>query len=234
MQEISAFLDLKQTDYCETMGASFSTGDLMATCAWFDEKTGSKLTGMSWNTINKGDESTSFLNGWMGPMSFVPHMMLSVGVNDEGHCLEADYVPRGQVAFGSDSMYCETYFDNPEVSAWYAEAASKGKHMAPSESFSGRLLRSPIYIRVGCLSEGDAAALARAHASRWCQWIKDAKPSEARQRGGLNVRDDKLRQYAFRANLVYAKSLTDSEKDARALAAGLTGPLAEAYIGGGS
>ena len=234
MDELTTFFDLKETDYSDAMGASFSRGDLTAKCVWLDEKMGSKLTGVSSSTINKGDDAVSFVNAWMGPTSFVPHMMLSVGKNCEGHFLEADYMPRGQFAFGSDASYVENYYDTPEILTWYADAVSKGKHMVPPDSFSGRLLRSPVYIKMGGLSEGDAMALAQQHLSRWLEWIENATPSEARQRGGLNVRDDKLRQFAFRANLVYAKSITSSDDDAKALAAGLTGPLAEAYVGGGS
>ena len=91
-----------------------------------------------------------------------------------------------------------------------------------------------MHLKIGGMSETDACLVAEAHVERWMGYISEAKPSEARQRGGLNVRDDKLRQFAYRAALADAKAICGGEDAARALAAGLTGPLAEAYVGGGS
>lgn len=75
--------------------------------------------------------------------------------------------------------------------------------------------------------------LAIRHTDRWLDWVANAKAVEARQRGAINVRDDKLRQFAFRAHLDAWVGKVGPET-ARKLAAGFTGPLAEAYVGGGS
>ena len=48
----------------------------------------------------------------------------------------------------------------------------------------------------------------------------------------MNSRDDKQRQYAYRAAIdMLTKTLGDGGKK---LAAAYTGPIAEAYVGGGS
>jgi len=38
-----------------------------------------------------------------------------------------------------------------------------------------------------------------AHVTRWLTWLKEAKAVEARQRGAINTRDDKQRQFFYRA-----------------------------------
>ena len=67
---------------------------------------------------------------------------------------------------------------------------------------------------------------------RWLAWVADGRETEARQRGGINGRDDKLRQFAFRAALHDATDKFGPD-EALAVAAGMTGPVAEAYVGGG-
>jgi hypothetical protein len=73
---------------------------------------------------------------------------------------------------------------------------------------------------------------------RWLQWVEGAEKLEARQRGAVNMRDDKLRQFAFRwAVSQYSgllEGLRDSDGLALRLGAASTGPVAEAYVGGGS
>lgn len=237
--KLNAAYDLKLTDYTEVIGADrLDDGKVSAQCEWWDERVGGKFTGVTKAHVVQGDEELAKLDVWVGPSSHVPHMLLSLMKAADGTFgIEADFVARGQFAIGSDSTYLEDYYENAATLAWYADAVSKSQnnHLAPSASSSGRLLHgSPIYLKVGGMSEGDALSIGEQHLDRWMQYIADAKPSEARQRGGLNVRDDKLRQFSYRAMLVDAKAICDSEDSARALAAGLTGPLAEAYVGGGS
>ena len=239
--KLDSEMGLKLTDFGEAMGAdslSDSDSGLEAKCEWWDEKSGGKLTGVTKAQVVKSDGSQFYqLDVWVGPSSFVPHMLLKVLKSADGSFgIEADFVPRGQFAMGSDSTYVEDYYENEASLAWYADAVTKAKgtHLSPSPSLYGRILRSPMHLAVGGMSENDACACAEAHLDRWMGHMAEAKPSEARQRGGLNVRDDKLRQFAFRAALTDAKTICGSADSARALAAGLTGPQAEAYVGGGS
>ena len=205
------------------------------TTEWCDEVKGSKLTGVSSNVLTSaaGDASCQ-LNAWMGPKFFVPHLLLTIGENNNGkYCVQADYVPRGPNAFGSDDSYVGNYFGN-EVLAWYENAYSFDGSTAlpPSKSFGARMLRSPVLVAVGGLSLSDATSVAETHVKRWLQWVSEGKESEARQRGALNGRDDKLRQFAFRAAFAEATEKFGADL-ARDVAAGMTGPVAEAYVGGG-
>ena len=62
---------------------------------------------------------------------------------------------------------------------------------------------------------------------------QDAKPVEARQRGAINTRDDKQRQFYYRSAV--AESVAKlGPKMGQTIGACSTGPVAEAYVGGGS
>ena len=100
-------------------------------------------------------------------------------------------------------------------------------------SFNHRLLHSPIYFSGNTLPLELVSSLATAHADRWLDYMSAAKPLEARQKAGYNSRDDKLRQFAFAANW-NEYSAKFGKETGRRLAAAFTGPLAEAYVGGGS
>lgn len=229
--QINDALNLK-TSQAQT----FTSNGWKAETEWLDEVKGSKLTGLSKALVQSADgkDSYCYLNGWMGPKYFLPHMLLKVGMNAAGHyCVNADYVPRGPNAFGSDDSYLGTHYGN-DVLAWYENAHDRDGSviLPPSKSFAARMLRSPIHVNVGNLSYDDAADIASKHVTRWLSWIAEGRESEARQRGALNGRDDKLRQFAFRAAVSEAAERFGSEvgKD---VGAGITGPVAEAYVGGG-
>ena len=207
-----------------------------ATTEWHDEVKGSKLTGLSSNVIASAETGETYcqLNGWLGPKYFLPHMLLQVGENKAGKfCVKADYVPRGPNAFGTDDQYLQTHYGQ-DVLAWYDNAVTVPGSvlLPPSKSFAARLLRSPVHLAVGDLSFDDAAEIAGKHVTRWLAWVEEGRESEARQRGALNGRDDKLRQFAFRAALFEAGEWFGSE-NAATVAGAMTGPVAEAYVGGG-
>ena len=107
--------------------------------------------------------------------------------------------------------------------------------MPPSQSFSARLLRSPVAISVEGLTIDQIEYYSSNHVTRWLNWIKTATPVEARQRGAINTRDDKLRQYAYKASLFeYARLLPGNKEYTDKIAIASTGPISEAYVGGGS
>ena len=63
--------------------------------------------------------------------------------------------------------------------------------------------------------------------------FQEAKPVEARQRGAINTRDDKQRQFYYRSAV--AESVAKlGPKMGQTIGACSTGPVAEAYVGGGS
>lgn len=104
---------------------------------------------------------------------------------------------------------------------------------SPKLSFNHRLLHSPIYFSGNKLPLDLVTSLATEHLDRWLGFMANAKPLEARQKAGYNTRDDKLRQFAFAAHL-NEYSAKFGKETGRKLAAAFTGPLAEAYVGGGS
>ena len=146
-----------------------------------------------------------------------------------GHYVVADYVARGPTPLGSDQSYLDTYFAAKDVLDAFDSALKLpgAVPLPPPSSFFSRLLRSPVAVAVGGLSAADANTIATgnvsvvgqcrhwtmsltltciyslysfpAHVTRWLAWLKDAKAVEARQRGAINTRDDKQRQFFYRA-----------------------------------
>jgi hypothetical protein len=77
------------------------------------------------------------------------------------------------------------------------------------------------------------ADAASAHLDQWVGWLLEAQQVESRQRGAMNGRDDKLREFAFKAAMSDCIEYVGPDKCVD-LAAAWTGPIAEAYVGGGS
>lgn len=228
--EINAALGLKESISNSYAGSTGWSVD----AKWYDESKGNKLTGVTKAILSNDQETVFYLNGWMGPSFFVPHMLLEVSKNSDGkYSLNADLIPRGPNAFGTDDTYVQTYYGN-EVLSWYENAYGYPNvvPLPPSKSFSSRLLRSPVQVAIGNLDYDSVQAIASKHVSRWLEWIKTAKPAEARQKGALNGRDDKLRQFAFRGTVLEASNRFGPE-DGRLVGGYITGPVAEAYVGGG-
>mmetsp|Transcript_28260 Transcript_28260/g.28546 ORF Transcript_28260/g.28546 Transcript_28260/m.28546 type:complete len:280 (-) Transcript_28260:72-911(-) len=233
---VNADMGLKLTDFTDVYeGRTWQVGEWSGTTEWYDEAMGSKLTGVSKNTISgPGGYTSSSLNVWMGPGLMVPHMLLTVGEEQEGSFITADYVARGAVPLGSDSTYLDTYYGQ-EVLQWYDSACSQpgAMHFAPPSSMSGRLLRSPVHLSLAGLSSETVTSLATEHVTRFLTWIKEGRPVEARQKGALNARDDKLRQFYYRSAVADSVTLVGPDFGPT-LGACSTGPVAEAYVGGGS
>ena len=111
-EAVNVELGLKLTDFTDVYQAkSWKEGDYSGTCEWYDEAKGSKLTGVSKNTVSgPGGYFTKSLNVWMGPGYLVPHMMLTVGEDPASHggvSVVADLIPRGQFWLGGDQSYLE-------------------------------------------------------------------------------------------------------------------------------
>lgn len=80
---------------------------------------------------------------------------------------------RGPYPLGSDPTYIDKYFSGSSLSQ-YDSLMTIGKSLPPSTSFSQRLLRSPLEISVGGLSEEQITEYADKHVSLWLQWISEA------------------------------------------------------------
>ena len=116
LEAVNAEFGLKLTDFTDVYQAkSWKEGGYSGTCEWYDEAKGSKLTGVSKNTVNgPGGYFTKTLNVWMGPGFLVPHMMLTVGEDPAAHAgvaVVADFIPRGQFWLGGDQSYLEVATD---------------------------------------------------------------------------------------------------------------------------
>jgi len=230
--KVNAALNLKVS----IPAAPLTADKWVCNAEWFDEAKGSKLTGVTKALVATADGSDEYgtLNCWMGPKYFLPHMLLTVGKNAAGqHCVTADYIPRGPNAFGADDSYLSQHYGN-DVLAWYENAMSAPGAIVlpPPKSFSARLLRSPTHLSVGGLSFDDVVDISHKHVDRWLTWIGEGKESEPRQRGALNGRDDKLRVFAFRAAVAEASEKFGADVG-KLVGAAITGPVAEAYVGGG-
>lgn len=187
----------------------------------------------------KGDTFT--LNAWVGPGLPVPHMLLTFGTNPayEGFCVTADYLNRGPNPIGSDANYISSFYPDNVISSYDSiMALPRVVSLPPPISFSGRLLRSPLQVSCAGLTLDQLISLTTMHVSTWLASLGTAEPVQARSKGSFNSRDDKLRQYAYRANLADYRALlaesTDGMKVLGSLAAASTGPISEAYVGGGS
>ena len=232
--KVDTQLKLKLTPYASERNV-WTEGAFSGTCEWYEEKMGGKLTGVSKNTLKGPNFESVTLNCWMGPAYSVPHMLLKLTQAGSDVSLSADYVVRGSTPIGTDQTVIDNFYGK-EVNDWYDKAASNGVLLPPPSSFSGRLLQSPIALNVGKLSLETATATASEHVERWLQWIADkegkGKQVEARSRGAFNGRDDKLRQYAYRAVVSEMTLLLGSA--GASIGAAANGPIAEAYVGGGS
>jgi len=168
----------------------------------------------------------------MGPGYLVPHLLLSINKENSGIIsITCDYVPRGSFPLGSDQTYVDTYYGKESIALYDSNMAISGiKSLPPNKSFSSRMLNSPIYTSITGLTSDSASIIATKHVDLWFGWMETAAKVDARQRGAINTRDDKLRQFAFRANLSEVSSFVDKDF-ATSLAASHTGPIAEAYVG---
>ena len=225
---------LKETFFADDKGAKeWKNKDSNGKCGWWDEKLGGKLTGVS-NYVYTTPDITSYnINVWLGPGYLVPHLILSIGQSKSGISITSDYVPRGSFPLGSDQTYVDTYYGKESIANYDANIALPGViSLPPNKSFSSRMLNSPLYTSITGLSIDAASSIATKHVDLWLSWMETAAKVDARQRGAINTRDDKLRQYAFRANLAEVSTFVDKDF-ATDLAAAHTGPIAEAYVGGG-
>lgn len=219
-----------QTWQCPTTGNSGAAD-------WYSESSPQYLTGVSKTSVwtsGVGDAHT--INIWMGPSYDVPNLLLTFGDSEDGtFFVDADYIPRGADPLGSNVAYVDKFYGEDVISSWDAATALNGaESIPPSPSFHTRLLYSPARIHVkGLKVADDAVDIATAHIERFCGWIDDAQAVPARLRGSYNMRDDKLRQFFYRGQIV-ENTETYGDELGPMIAAVNTGPVAEAYVGGGS
>ncbi len=221
-EKVKGTLPLQKTDFTDVYEGS--THEFGKT-SWFTEVSPDKLTGVSLYSC----KSAYSIDCWCGPSYDVPHSLLTMSVDDDGSCsIACDYVVRGPTPIGSDPQMIEQYysFSGPVLSGG-------GKSLEPASSFSTRLLYSPVRISLKGLSPEDLTVVAENHVDRWVSWVGGAGQIAARSRGAFNARDDKLRKYFYEGE-VERLVAEFGEDTGRMIAACHTGPISEAYVGGGS
>lgn len=236
---ISNKFDLQTTDFTETYECqTWSKGDTKGTADWLQEASPQFLTGASFYTKSNSQFSSEeyTINIWMGPSYDVPNMLLTFGeVAPNNYFVTSDFVVRGSVPFGSDPQYVEKYYSSSVTQAW--KSAYSNPDVVPMHSelstLESRILFSPARISVSNLNQEVSIDMINTHVSTFLSFLDTAQPIAARLRGSFNLRDDKLRQFYFSGELV--KNQHEFGEDlGRNIAASNTGPLAEAYVGGGS
>ena len=238
--QIQGALGLQLTDFTSTyLGDSnewlCEKTAVKGSAEWYSEASPKYLTGVSKTSQVSAQGSQYAINVWMGPSYDVPNMLLSFGASVDGVAfVVADYVPRGATPLGSDGQYMEAYFGPDVIGAWDSASSIDGAVSVPPDmSFESRLLYSPARIAIAGLTEADAANIAYEHVTRFLGWVANAQPIPARSRGSFNMRDDKLRQFFFRGE-VKKNCASFGPELGMDVAAVNTGPVAEAYVGGGS
>ena len=201
------------------------------TAEWWDESSGSKLTGVSKNTAKNDENVLCTLNLWVGPAYNVPHLLLSFGSDEDSIYIRSDYVNRGPTPIGSDDRVLDKFY-NSNVQEWYNSIMNAdGVTSLKPLNFGSRLLHtSPVAIAATGLDIDLLTTSCNTCIDNWLYWVANEEQNNPRTRGAFNARDDKLRSFAYSA----AKSELAAFTTDIGLAAGWTGPISEAYVGGGS
>jgi hypothetical protein len=241
--ELIQRLNLEDTDFTETNYgcASWSAPTVSGTAEWLHEQPSPKyLTGVSFltrqnnNNNSKEDGEYYTINVWMGPTYDCPHVLMTFGAQSTGnrYPVTLDYLPRGATPLGSDPLYLDKYYSSEDVQEAWETAYRVGTPLPPeSAALETRLLYSPVRIAVTLDDAQLAEELIRGHLERFLEWLGNAQPIPARSRGSMTTRDDLLRQYYYRGQVIqnvaeFGDGLGNS------LAAVNTGPVAAevAYV----
>jgi len=249
--QITEALGLQPTDFTASYDADYwsispsSDTTLSGTSLWLSESSPRYLTGVSFCTSKatspQQEESSYTINIWMGPSYDLPHMLLTFGQSTDfvssttTYSIKADYITRGATPFGSDPQMVENYYGPDVIQAWTTAYSLPGvSPLTPQAEFSSRILNSPAFIAVHQVTSlPEVNALIQDHVYRFLSWVNTAQPIMARARGSFNMRDDKLRQFYFKGE-VGKNILRLGENLGVKVASANTGPVAEAYVGGGS
>lgn len=199
-----------------------------------------------------------------GPLTDVPHLVSRVAINGDSLHFTLDFRPRAYGAYemrrpdgsypGPDELGRKSFeysgarlsFDNKfgteEVKNWLFSTISSLEGASPYDQNPidlDLLTRGPLYTSVSMpLTDGNVATItaAREQAVKyWLSWVMDGQ-NEHRPGAPVNtqyVYDTKFKQNSYGA-LLNEYSAVFGPGDGSKLAVGDSGPLDEAYVGGGS
>lgn len=199
-----------------------------------------------------------------GPLTDVPHLVSRCTVNGDSMHFILDFRPRAYGAYemrrpdgsypGPDELGRKSFeysgarmgFDNkfgtPEFQNWLSSTIASLEGASPYDPNPidlDFLIRGPLYTSVIMpLTDGNVAKIAAAReqaVNYWLSWVQDGR-NEHRPGAPVNtqyVYDTKFKQNAYGALLNEYRSIFGPD-DGTKLAVGDSGPLDEAYVGGGS
>ncbi|GMH90301.1 hypothetical protein TrVE_jg4800 [Triparma verrucosa] len=228
LSKVSDAMPLQKTDHCEVVGGDKHK---FGGSAWYSEESPNFLTGVS--VYQR--KATVGVDVWMGPSYDVPHSLLRIEEYEgDKFNVMCDMVPRGATPIGSDPSQLEKYYGDDRIQ-WH-KGASKlagAVQLPASSSFYKRVVSSPMLLQIGGLEFEDAERLATEHQDFFVASASAAQQIPARLRGSFNLRDDKIRQFFYRGEV--EENVEEFGADlGSVIAAAQTGPVAEAYVGGGS
>jgi hypothetical protein len=155
-----------------------------------------------------------------------------------------DELGREAFTYSGNRKDFDTKFGTPEVSAFVEGIASS---LQDADAYSSQpptdldqMVHGPLYLDVVCpLTEANIQTIASARSQAvdyWLSWCMD-RSHQHRPGAPINaqyVYDEKFRINAYQALLENYETMFGSAADAQKLAAADSGPLGEAYVGGGS
>ena len=153
-ENLNNFFSLKPSDFSAQYDVErWEYSGLSGSVQWWDEKKGSKLTGVSLYSYNGNgakNRASYNINVWMGPTLLVPNFVMEFGYKSDGFFVNTDYIARGPYPFGSDQNYLDSFYSNKYISSYYDEILKQPGvvQFPPSPSFAARSLRHVFRCRI--------------------------------------------------------------------------------------
>jgi hypothetical protein len=217
---------------------------------------------VAWLSSLTVDDKISSLTVFNGPLTDVPHLLSRCCLVDGALQLALDFRPRAYGAYelkGADGGYPGpeqlgrkafeysgarngyfSKFATDEVHAWLVSSAASLEGAAPLEQTDlDRLTGGPEAVALSMpATDHNVAVVSQMRERAAAYWLQWARQDAHEHRPGAPVNtqyvyDAKFRQNAYSALLAYYQSILGAADGAK-LAAAESGPLDEAYVGGGS
>uniref|UniRef100_A0A7S0LTK5 Uncharacterized protein n=1 Tax=Coccolithus braarudii TaxID=221442 RepID=A0A7S0LTK5_9EUKA len=260
LDNVVSVLSLEEKDYPSEVGFdSFTLGGAGAgNVRAFDAPGKTNVAWCSKLDFVSTDQSLSRITAWCGPLTDVPHLVVSTGVSGGGIDLSIDFRPRADAGYelrqpdgtypeptsreafmqGSTRVEYSKAFFTEEATAWAAAVCAAEGAVVHPPSTDGRLiaLQGPLMLNLRLpLSDNGVNVASHACASavaRWVEWMQTTDELNRLKVTSTYARDTKLRATLFGID---SEALTARfGEEGRSLAAADAGPLDEAYVGGAS
>eukprot|EP00316_Scyphosphaera_apsteinii_P005998 CAMPEP_0119312430 /NCGR_PEP_ID=MMETSP1333-20130426/26405_1 /TAXON_ID=418940 /ORGANISM="Scyphosphaera apsteinii, Strain RCC1455" /LENGTH=277 /DNA_ID=CAMNT_0007317051 /DNA_START=96 /DNA_END=929 /DNA_ORIENTATION=- len=249
--------------YAEERGfGNFKLGDVSGTISAFEGPGKPNVAWCSGLLMSDGQSaSRASVTVWCGPLTDVPHLVVSAGVSGGGVDLFIDFKPRADAAYDPSGEYAEPAsreafmqgsnrkdfaeaFYTPEAVEWWTGLCSLdgATHTPLSAAEMARQSAGPLMLNLRLPLTDEAATVAAKACEnaveRWLGWMTTADeagrslPAGAKQTMTY-TRDTKIRAMHY-GELLKTYTTSFGPEQGTQLAAADAGPLDEAYVGGGS